>query len=39
MGLLKLLGLSTQHEGQHRPGKHKKDAVKKPVVPKKGKGK
>lgn len=33
MGLLKLLGLSTAHEGQHRPGKH----TRKPKPPRKPK--
>jgi hypothetical protein len=29
MGLLKLLGINTAHEGQHKPGKHAKGGVKK----------
>lgn len=33
MGLLEILGLSTKHKGQHRPGKHTK-APKPPRTPK-----
>jgi hypothetical protein len=34
MGILKILGLSTKHEGQHRPGKH----AAKPKPPRQPKG-
>jgi hypothetical protein len=34
MGLLKILGLSTKHEGQHAAGKHTKSGATKKKQPK-----
>jgi hypothetical protein len=39
MGILKVLGLSTKHEGQHAAGKHTKSGSKTKKQPKQPKGK